>query len=183
MPRKACERWFSHVMAFAYLFEMPQNPRVSFSVPSLFYNWSRGNNSKNPTFLCPKYSKCFFFPFHDQIKKEKWDISNISNIEKWGILNYSHVIKTENEPKMKLFDFGAFQINMKMPSHDKIIFHMLFGTFHITFRHGSPVSQCYPFHFSLSWYSLACFHQIASLFSRFSIRFSRNSHERQWHNG
>ena len=57
-------------------------------------------------------------------------------IEKWGISNNSHVInfKTENEPKMKFFDFGAFQINEQMPSHDKIIFHMLFRTFHITPR-------------------------------------------------
>ena len=30
--------------------------------------------------------------------------------------------------------FGAFQINGQMPSHDKIIFHMLFGAFHITPR-------------------------------------------------
>ena len=37
--------------------------------------------------------------------------------------------KTEKEPKMKFFDFGAFQINGQMPSHDKIIFHMLFGAF------------------------------------------------------
>ena len=36
MPKKACERWFCHVIAFAYLFEMPQNRRISFSVPFLF---------------------------------------------------------------------------------------------------------------------------------------------------
>ena len=40
--------------------------------------------------------------------------------------------KTENEPKMKFFDFGAFQKIEKMPSHDKILFHMLFGAFHDT---------------------------------------------------
>ena len=55
---------------------------------------------------------------------------------KWGISNYSHVInfRTEKEPKMKFFDFGAFQINGQMPSHDEIIFHMRFGAFHITPR-------------------------------------------------
>ena len=144
MPRKACERWFSHVMAFAYLFEMPQNPRVSFSVPSLFYNWSRGNNSKKPHFSMSEIFEMLFFPFHDQIKKEKWDISNISNIEKWGILNYSHVIKTENEPKMKLFDFGAFQINMKMPSHDKIIFHILFWGISYYFPYRNVIGSISP---------------------------------------
>jgi len=41
---------------------------------------------------------------------------------------------------MKLFDFGAFEMPfqkikfMKMLSHDKIIFHVLFGAFHITPR-------------------------------------------------
>ena len=33
---------------------------------------------------------------------------------------------------MKFFDFGAFQKIEKMPSHDKILFHMLFGAFHDT---------------------------------------------------
>ena len=41
---------------------------------------------------------------------------------------------TEKEPKIKLFDFGAFQIIMQMLSHYKIIFHVLFGAFHITSR-------------------------------------------------
>ena len=35
---------------------------------------------------------------------------------------------------MELFDFGAFQNFMQMLSHDKIIFHMLFGAFHVTSR-------------------------------------------------
>ena len=29
-------------------------------------------------------------------------------------------------------NFGTFQINGQMSSHDKMIFHMLFGAFHIT---------------------------------------------------
>ena len=40
--------------------------------------------------------------------------------------------KTEKEPKMKLFDFGAFQKILKILSHDKILLHMLFGAFHDT---------------------------------------------------
>ena len=35
---------------------------------------------------------------------------------------------------MKFFDFGAFQINEQMPSHDKNIFHIRFEAFHITPR-------------------------------------------------
>ena len=42
--------------------------------------------------------------------------------------------KTEKEPKIKFIDFGAFQNFKQMLSHDKIIFHMLFGAFHITSR-------------------------------------------------
>ena len=35
------------------------------------------------------------------------------------------------QPKIKFFDFGAFQKIDKMLSHDKIFFHMLFGAFHV----------------------------------------------------
>ena len=54
-------------------------------------------------------------------------------LRNWGI-SEKHVInfKTEKEPKMKFFDLGAFQNKMQMQSHDKIIFHVLFGAFHIT---------------------------------------------------
>ena len=62
----------------------------------------------------------------------------ISQHIKWSISKNSHVInfKTEKEPKMNLFDFGAFQKIMQMLSHDKIIFHMLLGAFHDTPRNG-----------------------------------------------
>ena len=36
--------------------------------------------------------------------------------------------KTLDKPKMK-FDFEAFQNKMQITSHEKIIFHMLFGAF------------------------------------------------------
>ena len=42
--------------------------------------------------------------------------------------------KTEKKPKMKLFDFGAFQNFKQILSHDKIIFHMFFGAFQVTPR-------------------------------------------------
>ena len=66
-------------------------------------------------------------------------MGHFKNIEykKVGHLK-KHVInlKTEKEPKMKFFDFGAFQNKMQLPSHDKIIFHMLSGAFHIASRNG-----------------------------------------------
>ena len=37
---------------------------------------------------------------------------------------------TEKEPKMKFFDFEAFQKIRKILSREKYIFHMLFGAFH-----------------------------------------------------
>ena len=54
-------------------------------------------------------------------------------MRKWGISINLHMIniKTEKEPKIKFFDFGALQINGQMESHDKSIFHMLLGAFHI----------------------------------------------------
>ena len=33
-------------------------------------------------------------------------------------------VKTEKGPKIKFFDFGAFQIILQMLSHDKIIFRV-----------------------------------------------------------
>ena len=70
------------------------------------------------------------------MRKEKWGISKNSNIKNRGISKKKHVtsLKMKNEPKMKVFDFGAFQINMHMASREKYIFHMLFGAFHITPR-------------------------------------------------
>ena len=43
---------------------------------------------------------------------------------------------TEKEPKMKLFDFGAFQKIRKILSREKYIFHILFGA-----SHGTPRSE------------------------------------------
>ena len=90
-------------------------------------------------------------------KWEKWGISNISNIEKWGISNNSRVINfiTQKEPKMKFFDFGTCEmphLNGKMPSHDKIIFRMFFGAFHIT-----------P-HFR--WHGVTLIHYIAKMYTQ-----------------
>ena len=55
------------------------------------------------------------------------------------------ILKTENEPKMNIFDFGAFRKKMHIPSHDKFLFHILFGAFHVTprsmVRHRQPFEE------------------------------------------
>ena len=65
-------------------------------------------------------------------------------VRKSGISKKMHVInfEREKEPKMKFFDFWAFQNFKQMLSHDKIIFHMLFGAFHITPRKYYLKSGC-----------------------------------------
>ena len=47
--------------------------------------------------------------------------------------------KTRNEPKMKVFDFGAFQNKMQIAPREKYIFCMLFGAFH-----GTPRTEIIP---------------------------------------
>ena len=42
--------------------------------------------------------------------------------------------QTAKGPKIQLFVFEALQIKIQISPHDKIIFHVLFGAFHITFR-------------------------------------------------
>ena len=44
---------------------------------------------------------------------------------------------------MKFIDFGVFQNFKQMLSHDKIIFHMLFGAFQITPRNRNILWQNY----------------------------------------
>ena len=43
-----------------------------------------------------------------------------------------HFSHFQNQIGKKIFGFGAFQKIQKMLSHDKILFHMLFGAFHDT---------------------------------------------------
>ena len=46
---------------------------------------------------------------------------------------------------MDLFDYWTFQNSIQMLSHDKIIFHILFGAFHVTSRKNlSVVFSPYP---------------------------------------
>ena len=62
ISQKVCERFIFHVMAYAYLFEMPQNRIIGFSVFFLFEISSRVNYLKCPIFICSKYLKCPIFP-------------------------------------------------------------------------------------------------------------------------
>ena len=41
-------------------------------------------------------------------------------------------LKTKKEPEMKFCDFGAFQIKIHVPSHEKLLLYILFGGFHST---------------------------------------------------
>ena len=79
---------------------------------------------------CPKIEDDhfrFIFCFQNQMGK-------VGHFEK-----KKHVInkKTGNGSKMNIFDFGAFRKEMHIPSHDKFLFHMLFGAFHVTPRSNS----------------------------------------------
>ena len=55
-----------------------------------------------------------------QTQMRKWGISSLLNIE-MGHFEDNHVINFKNgkEPKMNMLDFGAFERQMQMPSHDK----------------------------------------------------------------
>ena len=59
-----------------------------------------------------------------------------------GHFEKKHVtsFKTGNEPKMKVFEFVAFQKIMHMASREKYIFHKLFGAFHGTPRRRKEIS-------------------------------------------
>ena len=82
---------------------------------------------------CSKILKCPIFPIF-RIRWEKWGISGKTNRKKWGISRKKHVIdlKTRKEPKINMFDFGAFQEKLHMLSREKYLLHMLFGAFHDT---------------------------------------------------
>ena len=135
MSHAACERCIFHVRPYPFLFEMPQNRRLSFSAPLSISRSHVFFSLKCPDFLCSIFLKCPIFPIF-KMRQEKWGISKNSNIKNRDISRNQHVInfQRENQPKIKLFDFGAFQIKMHMASREKYIFHMLFGAFYITPR-------------------------------------------------
>ena len=56
--------------------------------------------------------------------------------KKLGHFEEKHVTRFwyKEGPEMKSIGFGAFRRRMQLPSHDKILLHMLFGTFHGTSR-------------------------------------------------
>ena len=76
------------------------------------------------------FLKCPIF----RIRWEKWGISGKTNIKKWGISRKKHVInfKTRKEPKMNMFDFGAFQEKLHMLSRAKYLLQRLVGAFQDT---------------------------------------------------
>ena len=99
---------------------------------------------KAPLFRFEVFEMSHFSHFHWKFLKiiyENRDTSNILNIKKWGISNKNHKTSFQTakgllfkEPKLQLFDFEAFPIKNLIPSHDKIIFYMLFVAFQNTSR-------------------------------------------------
>ena len=78
-------------------------------------------------------------------------------VRKMGISKKMHVINFEREKKskMKFFDFRAFWKKWQKPSHDKIIFHMLFRAFQNTSRI-LYIENCYAIsHLLLPIYHIA----------------------------
>ena len=96
-----------------------------------FWNAPKSNNfifgSFSAFLKCPIFPIWFWNGKNGAFRKK----SNPYMVRKLGISKKMHVInfKTGKEPKMKFFDFWAFQNFKRMLSHDKIIFHMLFGHF------------------------------------------------------
>ena len=68
-------------------------------------------------------------PIWDWKKENARQFKYFEHSKIWAITNKNHAInfKTQIEPKMKIFDFGAFQINM--PSPDMSFFTCDFGNF------------------------------------------------------
>ena len=76
---------------------------------------------------------------------------------------------------MKFFDFRAFQNFKQMLSHDKIIFHMLFGAFHITPRNLYNIYYMYILY--IYPYILYVYIIFLSLFMKFHMVFELNEHD------
>ena len=112
MPQKVCGGDIFHVMAYAFLLNCPK-------IEHIHYWW-------------------FFHYKIDHVQNQigKWGISGKTNKKKWGISRKKHLIdlKTRKEPKMNMFDFGAFKEKLHMLSHAKYLLQRLFGAFHDTPR-------------------------------------------------
>ena len=103
MPKKAFERYFSHVMPYAFL-KCPKIEEFQFRFIFCF-------KIDHVCFNAPLFYVRFFkYPiFQNQIGKN-WVFQKRNEHKKLGHLK-KHVIsfKTEKEPKLKFFDFGAFK--------------------------------------------------------------------------
>ena len=54
----------------------------------------------------------------------------VGHFEKKHVINF----KTRKKPKMNMFDFGAFQKQMYMPSREKYLLHILSEAFQVPSR-------------------------------------------------
>ena len=156
-------------------------------IPSLIMLFSnsrigRDGNTRG-TMKCPKkYVKDVFFTWgHMHFilkcpKIEDFHFRFISRFQtshvffwKWG--KWGHFEKFEHRksgPKMKVFDFGAFQNKMHMASREKYIFHILFEAFHGTPRRENSLlskddiisSKLYSLYAILDWLAISIIEQI-----------------------
>ena len=104
MPQKVCEGGIFHVRAMHIFPEMPQNRTYSFSVLFQFSESDRKNGA-----------------FQEKRTKK-------ARSRKKHVINF----KTRKEPKMNMFDFGAFQEKMLIPSRAKYTPRILFGSYQDT---------------------------------------------------
>ena len=114
MPQKACGRGIYQVMAYAFFSKCPKIEDAHFR--SIFCFQNQMGKIELIT--------CFFF-----------EMPHFSMLDFFEMPHFSLLIlKTENGPKMSIFDFGAFRKKMHMQSRATYIFHILFGAFQVTPR-------------------------------------------------
>ena len=83
MPQKVCGGCILQVMAFAFVFEMPQNRTVSIFLIFLFEIWSRVF-FRNAHFFMLDFFEMPQILFRMLQMIRKWGISKKSGIKKWA---------------------------------------------------------------------------------------------------
>ena len=130
MPQKSRQKCFCHLVAFPFLFEMPQNRTYSFSVlfrlKLITYFLSEMRHFKCPKFLCSKYLKVPFFLFDSenfehknighfefmlkQKRNRKWNWN-----EKWTMSHLKMAASNQNIP-----DWGVFYWGCRFPVNETV---------------------------------------------------------------
>ena len=98
---------------------------VYFNVTILYHRWHTRSDIK-----------IFEIPYFSYLILQMGKIGHFKKIWTYEIWAFKKAInpKTAKEPKLQFFHFEAFQNKMQMPTHDRIIFHMLFEVCYISSR-------------------------------------------------